>query len=200
MSDDQNPLEPAVELFVYVPIGVAMFAKDTVPTFMKMFVFAGACRAGPPEEIVAVHHDRSGRGEVAVSYGAEGEAQAGASWTTARAPWTRSRAWCRDGWRGSGGPEPPAEETAPGPGRRAAVARPSETARGTAAEPTVVHDAPAAHIAPTLPIPGYDQLSASQVVERLEGLAAGELDAVRNYEVAHRNRSTILGKIAQLAS
>ncbi len=49
-----------------------------------------------------------------------------------------------------------------------------------------------------LPIPGYDELSASQVVERLEGLDRESLDAVRRYESEHRGRNTILGKIAQL--
>jgi hypothetical protein len=49
-----------------------------------------------------------------------------------------------------------------------------------------------------LPIPGYDALSASQVVERLLGLTPGELEVVRAYETAHRNRRTILGKIEQL--
>jgi hypothetical protein len=49
-----------------------------------------------------------------------------------------------------------------------------------------------------LAIPEYDQLSASQVVERLDGLSPDELDAVRAYELAHRGRSTILGKIVQL--
>jgi hypothetical protein len=49
-----------------------------------------------------------------------------------------------------------------------------------------------------LPIPGYDALSASQVVERLAGLSAGELDSVRDYENANRRRRTILGKIEQL--
>jgi hypothetical protein len=51
-----------------------------------------------------------------------------------------------------------------------------------------------------LPIPGYDALSASQVVERLIGLEGEELDAVRDYETTHRNRRTILGKIEQLAA
>ena len=57
-------------------------------------------------------------------------------------------------------------------------------------------DAPAGD---ELPIPGYDALSASQVVERLAGLTPGELDAVHAYEAAHRHRRTILGKIEQLA-
>jgi hypothetical protein len=43
-------------------------------------------------------------------------------------------------------------------------------------------------------------LSASQVVERLVGLGADELDAVRSYELANRNRRTILGKIDQLTA
>jgi hypothetical protein len=51
-----------------------------------------------------------------------------------------------------------------------------------------------------LPIPGYDALSASQVVERLIGLTARELDTVRTYETSHRNRRTILGKIEQLTA
>jgi hypothetical protein len=53
---------------------------------------------------------------------------------------------------------------------------------------------------PALAIPEYDQLSASQVVERLDGLTATELDEVRAYELAHRGRSTILGKIVQLTA
>ena len=49
-----------------------------------------------------------------------------------------------------------------------------------------------------LPIAGYDTLAASQVVARLDGLDADELEAVREYEAAHRNRKTVLGKVAQL--
>src|SRR3954447_16181859 len=41
MAEHDNPLERAVELLVYAPIGLAMFAKDTVPTFMKMFIARG---------------------------------------------------------------------------------------------------------------------------------------------------------------
>jgi hypothetical protein len=49
-----------------------------------------------------------------------------------------------------------------------------------------------------LAIPGYDSLSASQVVQRLTGLSRPELEAVRAYEVAGRGRKTILTRIAQL--
>ena len=66
-----------------------------------------------------------------------------------------------------------------------------------------VADASAAVAAPSearLAIPGYDALSASQVVERLAGLSGEELAAVRHYETGHRRRRTILGKIEQLSA
>ena len=49
-----------------------------------------------------------------------------------------------------------------------------------------------------LSIPGYDTLSASQVVQRLAGLSPDELEDVRDYESGTRGRRTILSKIAQL--
>jgi hypothetical protein len=49
-----------------------------------------------------------------------------------------------------------------------------------------------------LAIPGYDALSAGQVVARLAGLDADQLSAVQRYEATHRRRQTILGKIDQL--
>jgi hypothetical protein len=51
-----------------------------------------------------------------------------------------------------------------------------------------------------LAIPSYDSLAASQVVPRLDGLTTIELEAVRRYELAHRGRRTVLGKIALLQS
>jgi hypothetical protein len=62
-----------------------------------------------------------------------------------------------------------------------------------------VVDQPDAPAADALGIPDYDELSASQVVECLDGLQQTELEAVRVYEEAHRGRRTILFKIEQLA-
>jgi hypothetical protein len=50
----------------------------------------------------------------------------------------------------------------------------------------------------SLAIPGYESLSASQVMPRLESLSPTEREQVRTYEQAHRARKTILNKIAQL--
>jgi hypothetical protein len=49
-----------------------------------------------------------------------------------------------------------------------------------------------------LAIPGYDSLSASQVVQRLAGLSAQELAAVGAYEATHRARRTVLTRVEQL--
>lgn len=51
-----------------------------------------------------------------------------------------------------------------------------------------------------LPIPDYDSLAASQVVERLASLNQAELDLVRRYEAGGRHRRTILHRIEQLVS
>jgi hypothetical protein len=51
-----------------------------------------------------------------------------------------------------------------------------------------------------LAIPGYDSLSASQVVQRLDGLSRDELEDVRDHEFSHRHRRTILNRADQLLS
>jgi hypothetical protein len=51
-----------------------------------------------------------------------------------------------------------------------------------------------------LPIPAYDTLAASQVVERLTSLTASELEAVRRHESETRRRRTVLHRIAQLSA
>ena len=42
MSDDGKSVpERAAEVFVYAPVGVAMYLRDTVPTFLGLFVNRG---------------------------------------------------------------------------------------------------------------------------------------------------------------
>ena len=67
-----------------------------------------------------------------------------------------------------------------------------------AAEPPpvpVAIDAPARE---DLVLPDYDHLPAAHVVSKLGSLTARERDAIEQYELAHRHRRTILGKIEQL--
>ncbi|MHB1535123.1 MAG: hypothetical protein ACYC1D_11075 [Acidimicrobiales bacterium] len=91
------------------------------------------------------------------------------------------------------GPAEPAGSTATLAGEEATRA-PSAPPPSEAA---VVPIAPARG-ADILAIPGYDSLSASQVVQRLAGLSKSELDAVSSYEASHRGRRTILARVSQL--
>ncbi len=67
----------------------------------------------------------------------------------------------------------------------------TETAAPSAAESVPVDD---------LPIEGYDDLAARQVVDRLAALERADLARVEVYEREHRNRSTVLGKISMLTA
>jgi hypothetical protein len=201
VSQQQNPLERAVDLFVYAPIGVAMFARDTVPTFLKMFVSRGQTELQHRKKVL---HDQANQyravGRFAVKYGGPEVRRAASD----RLDGARRAA--EETFTGlvvprlspsAGAPAPaPAREQAPDEDSMPAAARHGRVAQpAPAARAATNGDAPAEAV---LAIPEYDQLSASQVVERLDGLSPDELDAVRAYELAHRGRSTILGKIVQL--
>ena len=86
-----------------------------------------------------------------------------------------------------------------------AAAPPASSGPGTNGKASIREESPArrrdAEPKPTsdhLAIPGYDTLSASQVVQRLPGLSLEELAEVLTYEEATRGRRTILSKIGQL--
>jgi len=192
VSDNEKPIEKAVELLVYAPIGLAMFAKDTVPTFMKMFVARGHTEVTQRKKSA---NTQAGNyktiGQMAVKYGGpEVKRQAGAAAETVR---RRAEETLAAVAAATAAPEPTA------PARPAPAPTPAAT---TPAAPTTNGETSGATNpvgTGELPIPGYDLLSATQVIERLEGLARPELLAVKAYELAHRARTTILGKSAQLA-
>lgn len=202
MSDDDNPLERAVELLVYAPIGLAMFAKDTVPTFMKMFVARGQTEVTQRRKTAEGQASQYKTiGQMAVKYGGpevKRQAEAAAGTVRKRAEDTIS-AVAAVAANQTGIPTAPgAPAPAKSPGSKISTpTTTSTTLNGTSAAPV----GPAATVGPPeLPIPDYDLLSASQVIDRLPGLAAEDLTAVHSYEVAHRGRTTILGKITQLTT
>ena len=180
MTERPDPVARAVELFVYAPIGAGLFLLDETPGFIEAAVERGRTTLDP-----RITTARS-TGEVALAFGLP--------MLRRKVEARVARLLSRDE---SSPPEPPAAPPASEP----PVARPVPT------EPWTPAPAPTPKSAPTngapssadLPIPGYDELSASQVVERLVGLAPSELDAVHAYEAATRRRRTILGKIEQLA-
>src|SRR5262245_41863599 len=49
-------------------------------------------------------------------------------------------------------------------------------------------------VAADLAIAGYEDLAASHIVARLDGLGREDLTAIRRFELAHRGRRTVVGK------
>lgn len=175
MRKRQDPAEQLLDLLVYAPLGLLLEARDLVPKLAEK----GRRRMGGQVTVARMI------GEMAVRQGqrraekvVQGlRAQQGRSIPDGPAP-------------GSGAGAGPANGHGPRPSGGTGPATPDRAGAepGAAAAPAVS----------SLAIPGYDTLSASQVVPRLEGLSAGELDAVRAYEEATRARKTVLTRIDQL--
>ena len=183
MADDpKTPMESALDLFVYAPLGLFLAARDNLPELVER---------GRRQFTSQVDLARM-MGKYAV---AEAEKDA-----RKRAKDVAQTVNAFTGSRGESPDRAPVSGTAQAP--TSARARPSTAASGSddAVQTNGKARVPAgpARSSAHLAIPGYDTLSASQVVQRLAGLAADELDAVREYEDATRGRRTILSKITQL--
>lgn len=192
MSDDKEPIERAKEVLVYGPIGLAMYLRDTAPSFMKVFVARGRAELDQQRRTVGVQLGQArtvgetttdstapqllrmvAEGLDRVRETAEGALGTISGWAGESVSWSPDDAANDD-------PTPDATDDAPTSGTA-----PTDPA-------TSVPDASG------LAIPDYDELSASQVVDRLEGLAPEALTAIHDYERATRARATVLGKIEQL--
>jgi len=201
---DNGKTERALDLLVYAPVGVALYLRDTVPTFVNLFVSRGKAELGQRRQQAQDQVAQAkAMGEFAVNFGGP----------KVREHVEKGIALARKGAEsvlGGAGDEggvpdaaddAPSPAPAPGPDRAAANSKAARRPAGKSTHTsTTTKTAAPAPAATTLVIPDYDELSASQVVERLDGLPASELDAVRAYEEAHRARRTILYKIEQLTS
>ena len=168
MSDDKTPIEKAVELAVYAPIGFFNFIRTMMPGWIE----------GGRQEVNKQMSTAKAISEIAIAQGRKDAEKAvtQAGEVVSNLAARRSAA-------------PPRPNAAP----------PSTTASTV---PSSAASVPASNgprpNGDSLAIPGYDSLAASQVVQRLGGLSAAELEAVRSYEEATRRRRTILNRIGQL--
>jgi hypothetical protein len=178
VADRNDSIESALDLCVYGPIGMALYARDTVPGFLKAFAARGRSEMSHRKSRVADQANQARSiGQLALTYGVPKVRRRAAD------VWTFVEQVVVTRWIPAPAPSP---------------ARP----RGRVTQPATAVDTLASESSPRpqLAIPDYDELSASQVVDRLEGLGRDELEQVRAYETSHRGRRTILGKIDQLAS
>jgi hypothetical protein len=170
-DDNKTPVERALDLFFYAPLGLLLGADEVIPQLVE--------RGRQQAEVARMF------GEFAVRKGSA-EAEKAITKLQQHATEVVEQLAARSGQTTSGSDSASAD-------RPASAGAPAPTVPGPiAARPAANGDS--AHLA----IPDYDSLSASQVVPRLAGLAGDELEAVRTYEAAHRGRKTILNKVAQL--
>jgi hypothetical protein len=172
VSNEKTPIEKAVELAVYAPIGFFNFIKTMMPGWIE----------GGRQEVTKQMTTAKALSEMAISQGRKDAekavAQAGevvSNLSARRQPQPPPRP--------ASAPSPTVTTT---PSSAASPASTNSTSNG----PRPNGDA--------LAIPGYDSLAASQVVQRLGGLSSAELEAVRHYEAETRGRRTILNRIGQL--
>jgi hypothetical protein len=216
VPDEKPPIDRALDLFVYAPVGVALYVRDMFPSMMGIFVSRGKREVkshlglqepAPPAPVAATADVARRVGE---GMGlARGVAEGG--FGLAR-DITGNALQGLLALRNGGLSAPPRDPES------AAFEPSASESGGAAAEDDDEHDTvvPFSYRPPasgatadsprpagtpsveSLSIPDYDELSASQVIERLEGLDRESLEAIRAYESGHRGRNTILGKIAQL--
>jgi hypothetical protein len=191
VGDERTPLDLALDVLVFAPVGLAVSARELLPKLVER----GRSQVTGQMATARVV------GQFAVQ---QGQTEAAKAFTRARQDaQARIEQLVRPPATPSDAPPapsstPPRPASRPRPATRApSASRPRPAARAPSPSRTAPADAPAAD---TLAIPDYDSLSASQVVPRLQGLSASELEAVRIYESAHRGRKTILGRITQLQS
>jgi hypothetical protein len=205
-TDDDRPSDSTVnerllDALVYVPAGLALTVVEELPRLAAR----GRERLG-----VRVSSARA-VGQFAVKAGHDEFLRRSEGWF----PRSGARR-ASDAGPATAGSTGPADPTGPGAGdigspQEAPMAPPTTAAAGGA--PTSVGEGPgpATEGAPsvgrgnghvptvtTLSIPGFDALSASQVVQRLDGLNRSELVSVRAYEASNRGRRTILSRVDQL--
>jgi hypothetical protein len=182
-----------------------MYMRDTAPSFLKVFVARGRAEVEQRKKTVGDHLGQVRAVGENVTEGGAPQVLRVVSEGLAKVRETAEGALgALSGLSGDApsGPTPdPSRDTSAGapahvPGNGAGSARSESTA--SAASGRASGRGASGSGEPDLAIAEYDDLSASQVVDRLDGLRPDDLEAIRAYEVTHRARATILGKIEQL--
>ncbi len=189
MTDSKSPGDRLLELVVYGPAGLAVTVAEEFPKLVEK----GRHRVEGQvhtARLVGQFAVQMGRRQIEQSFAHLGGSRA----APAAAPTAEHvEADPVPPAPEAGAPTPPQVPIPPFADRRRPVETTWQRPAWTAGEAGNGSASPS-----SLAIPGYDSLSASQVVQRLEGLSASELEEVRAHEAAHRQRRTILHRVEQL--
>jgi hypothetical protein len=201
-SDAERLREKLLDLLIFMPTGLAVSVAEELPKLA----------ARGRERLEVQFSSARAVGEFVVRMGGQELRR-----ISARAPGGRHRPPSTPRTVASPGPVPESERVAPTVPTSAAghpthygptTAAPRTTSAAAGPPPTgrIGADRPVANrmgngnvpAVATLAIPAFDTLSASQVVQRLDGLSREELVSVRAYETSTRGRRTILNRVDQL--
>ncbi|HWD52135.1 MAG TPA: hypothetical protein VG412_07025 [Acidimicrobiales bacterium] len=183
-EDNQDPSlnDRILDVFVYAPAGFILSALDDFPKLAAL----GRDRLGTQVSNARV------LGEFAVKAGRQ-QLQKRGEGLLHRGPAAESAEDSPVGLHSVPTPPPSgAIDDDPTPGTTSGPVPPTAAPKSTMSSNGHVPTAS------SLAIPGFDTLSASQVVQRLDGLSRGELVSARAYEAGTRGRRTILSRIDQL--
>jgi hypothetical protein len=176
VAEDPSPLQRVLDLLVFAPVGVALTVVDDLP---------GLIGKGRQRFETDVQNARV-IGQFVVNHGQREVVQ------------RVGKLLHRDGApdTDTDGAGDVAADGFDGPG---ATVTPLSADVDTRPSPSPKPDADPADVAIVeAALAGYDTLSASQVVRRLESLGPDELSAIHRHEASHRNRRTILNRAQQL--
>lgn len=210
MSDNRSPVERVVEIAIHVPVGIASFARDAVPTLVTMFAGRGKREVDLRQrEVAGQIGNYKAIGELAVKFGPPVVKQrVNEQIVTLRTKsleafesFSSSSRTCSGTADLHSSSEDQILEDSVDVGMEDPIIKPAGDSEPlqTESPSAEVPDSNSLSVeSALLSIPDYDGLAASQIIERLEGLNSEELNDVENYERSTRARRTILGKIAIL--
>jgi hypothetical protein len=194
VTDEKNPADRAIELFVFAPLGLALSARELLPELvergrqqvsgqvsMARMIGQFAVKQGTIEAEKAFERARaSAQSHARAARRAPDEAAAAVAHRAARRR--------GDGPAPDPAPRRPPHACPPGPGGPSGGDRRAGDGRRRAAT----------RPARSWPSPTTTRSRRRRSCHGCRGSALRELEAVRAHEATHRGRKTILSKVAQL--
>jgi hypothetical protein len=180
---ESTPVRRALDLFIFAPVGVALTVAEDLPSLIakgRQRVETEIRNARAVGEFVVTRGQNDIAGKVGKLLNREtGDGETGDTDTETGQPHAANEDNRAEPTASSNGTAPAPDTTAP----LVATKPAPDPADGALVEQALA---------------GYDTLSASQVVRRLESLDPDDLRALYRHEASHRNRRTILNRTTQL--
>ena len=202
MTEERSPLETALDIFVFAPVGAFLTLTQDLPKLVergKTHLQSQLGMARMMGEMAApqLRDEATKLAKGLMDRMAPPGPPPGAT-TSPPAPHSPSRPAPARSTPSSSPSSPPTSPLAANGTGGAEAGGPSTTRPSPSTVTASATGSGGIANPDSLAIPGYDSLSAMQVVQRLAGLNQGELDAVRRYEEGHRRRKTIINRAEQL--